>query len=908
MYIEQDEIFNKTNGGLDIILRYYPQAQDCVDNRNKKFKVRESEKTPSATLKKVDGGVWVVTDFGGDSKPRNGIQLAMEEDKIDFKTAIEKIASIFGISGKAYEPAKAAFEAKPAASDDVEDTYDFEVKNQLSEFELAELGKFVTQEICTRHNLFSLKSFTHIKNRKRLVTSSTEEYPIYLFDFGDWQKIYQPKNPEKQYRFRYVGKRPKDYIFGLKQIEREIADIRKKSVDTEETADGKDIKLDEIIICSGDRDALNVAGMGFAVIWLNSETAKLPEKTYKHLKTLAHEVYNLPDIDKTGIRQAHELAMQYLDLKTIFLPDELREKRDFRGNSCKDLRDFIRYYNKFDFEQLVKIALPYKFWDEEKKVNKNGEPTGKVSYSFNNVQAYNFLMRNGFYRYSSNNEKEGYIFIRVEGNIVRQVESKDVRDFINNFLADRKMPNALRNSFFRTNQLNEQSLSNLPYIEIDFTDFDKDAQFFFFENKTWKVSPRSIQEYKPGEIDKFVWEDEVISHKVKMMEDFFSINQNETGDYAIEIKNKESLFFQYLINTSRVHWRKTDEQQQDLTSHEKYEQDLHLINKIYSLGYLLHRYKNPSRPWCVYAMDNKLSEEGESHGGSGKSIAYNSIRYFMKSDVLNGRDHHLTDNKHIFERVTEHTDFVLIDDANKYLNFSFFYPAITGDLTVNPKNNKQYIIPFKESPKFCITSNYTLRNIDPSTDRRLLYTVFSDYYHKNMNGEYNETRTPEDDFGINLFYDFDEEQWNLFFNFMAQCTKFYLNFEKIDPPMNNVHRRNLLTAMTDVFKDWADVYFSKETDRLDKALVREDCFDEYQRATRVKNTSPQRFKSQLKAWCDFYDYTLNPENMLNKQGRFIRKIRIDNMDVSKEMIFIQTVPMIDPQPMPDDEEGPELPF
>ena len=93
----------------------------------------------------------------------------------------------------------------------------------------------------------------------------------------------------------------------------------------------------------------------------------------------------------------------------------------------------------------------------------------------------------------------------------------------------------------------------------------------------------------------------------------------------------------------------------------------------------------------------------------------------MKSVTLSGRNRKLTDNPHIYDRVTEYTDMVLIDDANAYLDFDFFFDVVTGDMTVNPKNNKSYEIPFEKAPKFCITSNYTLRKVDPSTEGRMLF-------------------------------------------------------------------------------------------------------------------------------------------------------------------------------------------
>ena len=34
-----------------------------------------------------------------------------------------------------------------------------------------------------------------------------------------------------------------------------------------------------------------------------------------------------------------------------------------------------------------------------------------------------------------------------------------------------------------------------------------------------------------------------------------------------------------------------------------------LLNKIYAIGYNLHRYKSPSRAWAIYAMDNKIGDD-----------------------------------------------------------------------------------------------------------------------------------------------------------------------------------------------------------------------------------------------------------------------------------------------------------
>ena len=135
--------------------------------------------------------------------------------------------------------------------------------------------------------------------------------------------MYQPLNPEKQYRFRYIGNKPKDFINGLSQLRKAYEDSRTAQLKRQEEDDKpKDIeKIEEAIICSGDRDSLNVAGFGYYPLWLNSETAALSESQYKEIMACVNTLYILPDIDSTGIRASLRLGMKFLDIRFIWLPD-----------------------------------------------------------------------------------------------------------------------------------------------------------------------------------------------------------------------------------------------------------------------------------------------------------------------------------------------------------------------------------------------------------------------------------------------------------------------------------------------------------------------------------------------------------------------------------------------------------
>lgn len=931
------EVLQATRGGLDIILSYYPDAYKAVDRKGTKFKLRSEEKTASASMKLMDDGNWVVTDFGGDAKNRNAIHVCALEERIEYIDALKLLRSKYGLSLEVVvKEAPKPIIKKYQASEQEDGWFEITDKKSFSDADLKAVFSSKIMEdkacnyerlaaTCLQYNFISVEKISYKKEDKIIEKISTDEYPIFAFQEKEFTKIYEPK-AEKPYRFRYFGKKPKKFVHGLLPAQKAFEKMQKKNEGLEDLDDDEEAtkvqKLPEIIICTGGSDALNVAALGYRVIWFNSESETLDPWDYVTLNNISNKIYNLGDLDKTGKKATHELGMKYLDIYTIELPKSLLLKRDWRGNPCKDVRDFFNHYGRRDFADDLKVALPYRFWDLVAEYDKKGE-FKKMGYKLNNLQCYNFLNKNGFWRFNSENEKDGYIYIKITGNIVQEVKANDIKNYIHQFLQDRKMDVELRNTFYKSTQLSVSSLSNLPEIEIDFTDFNKTEQYLFFKNATWCVTKEGIQQYKPGAVEKYVWDDEVIKHDAKLLDAPFVIAQNpETGEYNIEIKDSESLFFKYLINTSRVHWKKeleielpklTIDERKEYESKFKHcidgtllddeeirEQKAHLINKIYSLGYLMHRYKDPSRPWCVFAMDNKLGEEGESNGGSGKSIAYKSIRHFMKSVSFDGRNPKLTENPHIYERVTVHTDYILIDDANQYLKFNFFFAPLTGELTVNPKNNKQYEIPFSMVPKFCITSNYTIRDLDLSTERRLLYTVFSDYYHHNgQNNEYQDSRTPKDDFGLILFDDFNEHQWLLFNNFMAYCCSAYMNFEKIGPPMDNVTRRNLVGEMTHTFLAWADVYFSEESNNRDQMISKSVALDTFCMETKSAWTT-QKFTKAMAAWCKFRGLVLNPTDLRNKEGRIIRTLPIQRYDKSSgawiqsdqkkstEIIYVQT--------------------
>lgn len=966
------------DGGRGYIeMRYHDAIRSFSDTR-RKFKMRE-EKTASASVYQKDG-IWYVTDFGEDSKRRNAVDVCMHEDGVEFAEACRRVATFYGLRDSGSASAQASFDKWAAKPDEQEGA----VIVQHKEFGMAELRTLFSQYAweamgkndadrtkvaigkCTYLHYKCVDWYTYTKDGVTMKYTSNKDFPIFVIDEGDWQKIYKPKD-KKEYRFFSKGQKPADFVHGLSQLEKFVAQQRaedaKSETFDEESEDMKekkrvnDFKANEVIICTGGSDALNISALGYHVIWFNSETAGLLGKHHTILNKLAWHIYNLPDIDVTGKKEAHKLAMEYLDVKTIRLPEYLKERKDLRGNECKDVRDFLNFYNRYDFKKLVETALPYQFWEEEQRV-KNGKPVKKFGkyvwdYNFNNTRVYNFLFQNGFARFVSEKEKEGFFFVKIDEHVVRQVETHQIRTFIYDFLEQRFANEDLRNVVYRSPQLGDSSLANMPLIQLDFEPYDVDSQYLFFqtynalrkryEGKVWRVTAKGVEVLKTA--DKYVWQDKVIEKKINVLPNVFECFKDHENDvWDVKIGENLPLVMKFLIQTCRTHWRaeleerlgicsrlKTKSERQEyaekhnltvaeydrifdkrntegsdfvakyretfkfsltgylLTETEQSEQKQHFVNRVFTLGYLQHRYKNPSKPWGVWIMDNKLSEEGESHGGSGKSLLTELLIHMqLKVEALSGRHPKLTENPHVFENIDLQTDLVNTDDCFDYFDIGFFYTSLTSNMSVNPKNKKSFTIPFSKSPKFVFSSNFGDRNTNPSDQRRKLYTVYSDYYHENT-GTYNETRKPDVELGGNLFLDFSEKDWEEYYNFMVQCIGFYLSTqERVQPPLGNVMKRNLIAEMSEGFKVWADVYFDLDSGRVNDWYRKDFAFEDYKKESGVKSITSTAWKKRLVAWCKFMKYELNPEGI----GSSTRKVKYtDNggheRETSKEHIFIK---------------------
>lgn len=918
------DVLDQTRGGLDVIMSLFPNA-----NSKKNFKIRD-EKTASASLHRASDGNWLVTDFGGDNVPKNAITLYAEANNLSWTEACLAIAKNCGIATGTNEPPPEA-DFKSFSLDeyphelDPDTGYYIETTDEFSAQDLRILGPWVTAADCKKCNCYKVisyaKEYTAKSGGKYIMQrSSTDSFPIFAFvntyEGRKFYKIYQPKvtQENKQYKFMFVGGRPKGFINGMKRLVDNYApkheawlSRKQKAVEDGVKFDEKEPeKIDRVLICSGERDALNMTSMGYYVVWHNSETAEWEKKDIKKLYENAKEIINIPDLDETGIKQGRALAEKFLTLKTMWLPEYLKYYKDHRQNSCKDCTDYFnisRHKEKFEFitelKNKIGRALPLQFW--ESVATEKG-----IRWSFSNVLLNNFLQHFGFHRHEMPGTKSGWIFIRVNNHLVQKVEVGDILAFIDKFLEDRNMPLALRDLAITSTNLTESKLARLKKKDLNFKNYSQFHQTFSFSHETWLVDKSGVK-ITDGRHSNYVWDDDVIDRKIskfrdlkidnskiKILDPFFKISQTE-GKYDIEIIEKNCDFFNFIINISRVYWRdeyitpyfekltegqgveaiyKLPEQIQyrsenkfniagpNLDESKIYEQKLHLINKIYTIGYLLHAFKDEANGLMVYLMENDLIDSDISEGGSGKSLFAKSFGEIVEMINRPGSNKDIFTEKFVYDGVTDSTRVFLFDDANKYLDLRDLYTQTSGDLYVNPKNGTAYTLPYKSSPKFMVTSNFGLRNMDGSTIRRLLVAATSNYYHTAIENELPGHTPPEDFGGRRFFQNWDWNQYNLFINFYLQCLVFYLNQrKKINPPMNSITKRNLMAQIGKHFMDFADEFFHDNPPN-EQGMVEYNKLDlkkkvqSYHKS--ISGMSSTAIATNLDAYCQLHGYEFMP--------------------------------------------------
>jgi hypothetical protein len=229
MYFDLKEIYKETDDGYRIFTYYFGNDPKLKDPRHF-FKLR-NEKSASAKLSYYKG-LWRVTDFGNQSEINgmSAIDFVMHRQSLSFADAIKYITEVIlhrTLAASNFHPAKreAIYSSRDFNPEtDKLNEYIFHYRKEPLPEDLKAIGRYITKDILARYNCKSVDHYEYPtysdKLRKNIVHiyKSHADYPIFIFDYNEFKKMYRPLEKEKKYRFLYIGQKPKNYIFGLKQL------------------------------------------------------------------------------------------------------------------------------------------------------------------------------------------------------------------------------------------------------------------------------------------------------------------------------------------------------------------------------------------------------------------------------------------------------------------------------------------------------------------------------------------------------------------------------------------------------------------------------------------------------------------------------------------------------------------
>ncbi len=484
------------------------------------------------------------------------------------------------------------------------------------------------------------------------------------------------------------------------------------------------------------------------------------------------------------------------------------------------------------------------FWYTTEKPDKEtGEM--KVEHKFDHDGLTFFMFNNGFRKLKLG--EKGYQFVRLSGNLIEAVEPDELNSFISEYLHQyvstndagvydangvnddlkevRKMYKRGINNY--TKNTNYQSL--MP-MHPKFLNDDEKTSYLYFENCYVKITAEGKEVLSYDNLKANIWSKQRKQHTFALL------------DGAEIDKCVANQFIQSCV----VGEGSGDE--------EKDRQKIKAI--LTTIGYLLDGFKDPTNTKAPVFQDRKINTtSNDANGGSGKSLTAKIISKMISTCMIDGKVFSF-DSPYPYDLFQADHKLIVYNDVNKKFPFERLFHKITEDFQYDKRYVDAILIPFEDSPKHLIITNYSLTGDGSSFRRRQQIIEFTDFF----NDEY----TPKDHFGHRFFTDWDDAEWNRFYNFAAHCLQMYKLHGLVAFPAENVMFNKLIQTCGESFVDWMETCFIGDDKnspfflagaRLERDLLFTKMKDECKQYSKMENSNT--FSNWVKLWCNTMGFDLN---------------------------------------------------
>jgi len=406
-----------------------------------------------------------------------------------------------------------------------------------------------------------------------------------------------------------------------------------------------------------------------------------------------------------------------------------------------------------------------------------------------------WLHEQGYWRYIYARDK--WIIISIKNNIVTEVYGKDLKKAVMDYILDYDYSGTPINGnmVFEEFAGKESKIFSDGIFEImdeKEVNWNRDTEFsayYYFKNKCVIVTKDNYKLINYSDLPGMLWDTQVIQRDISIIEDY------EKNDFCKFIKN--------------VCGSKEDN-----------------INAFgTTFGYMLHGYKDCSYLPAVILTDEIVSDD--PNGGSGKGIIIKAISNFKKVVEIDGKNFDFA-RSFAFQRVNLDTQIIAFQDVQSKFDFEKLFSIISEGISVEKKNKDEFSIPFSESPKIMLTTNYVIKGTGSSHERRKIELELCNYYHAGF--------SPKDDFGRRLFDGWSDDDWNRFYNYMFDCVRAYLQFGVIAASVGNLPYKKAISGTSKDFIEWSEENLEVDNEYNKKYLF-DDFINKYQDFSKLKQRS-----------------------------------------------------------------------
>ena len=365
-------------------------------------------------------------------------------------------------------------------------------------------------------------------------------------------------------------------------------------------------------------------------------------------------------------------------------------------------------------------------------------------FKISSLRLAEFFSRNGFIRISEEGNDQT-IIVKSENKILKPYNHEtETLSFLKNQIKHQEKKAQIAEMLAKDKAKIQKSFLLMDSEPYRYNRDTKDTIYFPFKNGVAKITKNGVEmlDYNSKELS-FFYPVESIKHSFES----FDVDAREVGQFE-----------QFL--TYAVIGRKADVS--EMTQAER--------NKLFAyfsmMGYLCSNHKDKAKSPAIVLTDE--GADGISRvGGRGKTTMAIAPS-FVKCENYKGGEEFDPTYRHRYADLQTYHDIFRLDDVPANFRYDALYTQITDNITAERKSTVSVKIPFEDTPKFVITTNYVFRYDAKavSTNRRFLEYKVSDFW--------NEKNTPADFFKTTVFSGWDEIEWKLFFQFLTTCAVFFL--------------------------------------------------------------------------------------------------------------------------------------